>query len=79
MPGVVADTHTIVWYLSQDSRLSVAAHEALTTATTGGDLIDIPSIFRRSACAGAPSSVDQPRPKNPSVAGKDNLVAAPHF
>ena len=44
MPGVVADTHTIVWYLSKDSRLSLAAHEALTMATTVGDLIHIPSI-----------------------------------
>jgi len=44
MPGVVADTHTIVWYLSRDSRLSLAAHAALTVATTGGDLIHIPSI-----------------------------------
>src|SRR5580692_11113173 len=44
MPGVVADTHTIVWYLSKDSRLSSAAHAALTAATTGGDLIHIPSI-----------------------------------
>ena len=44
MPGVVADTHTIVWYLSKDSRLSLAAHEALTSATTGGELIHIPSI-----------------------------------
>jgi PIN domain nuclease of toxin-antitoxin system len=34
----------IVWYLSKDFRLSLAAHEALTTATTGGDLIHIPSI-----------------------------------
>ena len=42
MPGVVADTHTIV--LSRDSRLSLAAHAALTVATTGGDLIHIPSI-----------------------------------
>ena len=44
MPGVVADTHTIVWYLSKDSRLSPAAHGALTSATTGGELIHIPSI-----------------------------------
>jgi PIN domain nuclease of toxin-antitoxin system len=34
----------IVWYLSKDFRLSLAAHEALTTATTGDDLIHIPSI-----------------------------------
>jgi PIN domain nuclease of toxin-antitoxin system len=44
MAGVVADTHTIVCYLSRDSRLSLAAHAALTVATTGGDLIHIPSI-----------------------------------
>jgi len=42
MPGVVTDTHTIVWYLSRDSRLSLTAHEALTKATTRGDLIQIP-------------------------------------
>ena len=44
MPGIVADTPTIVWYLSRDSRLSLAGHPALTAATTGGDLIHIPSI-----------------------------------
>lgn len=44
MPGVVADTHTIVCYLSRDSRLSWGAHAALTAATTDGDLIHIPSI-----------------------------------
>lgn len=44
MWGVVADTHTIVWYLSKDFRLSLAAHEALTMATTAGNLIHIPSI-----------------------------------
>jgi PIN domain nuclease of toxin-antitoxin system len=44
MPGVVADTHTIVCYLSRDSRLSSTAHAALTAATTGGDIIHIPSI-----------------------------------
>lgn len=44
MPGVVVDTHTIVWYLSQDSQLSSVARAALTTATTSGGLIHIPSI-----------------------------------
>ena len=44
MPGVVADTHTIVWYLSRDSRLSSGAYAELTAATTGGNLIHIPSI-----------------------------------
>ena len=93
MPGVVADTHTIVWYLSRDSRLSLAAHAALTVATTGGGLIHIPSIclveLTYLAEKGRLPSVarealvealdDQPRPKNSCVAGTDNLVATPHF
>ena len=44
MAGLVVDTHTIVWYLSRDLRLSRVAHDALTTATTRGELIHIPSI-----------------------------------
>src|SRR5580658_5091141 len=32
---------------------------------------------RRRHRLGTPSSVDQPRPKNPCVAGTDNLVATP--
>jgi PIN domain nuclease of toxin-antitoxin system len=44
MAGVVVDTHTIVWYLSQDFRLSRVAHDALTSATARGELIHIPSI-----------------------------------
>ena len=72
MPGVVADTHTIVWYLSKDPRLSLAAHKAPTTATTGGDLIHI-----RSICL--VSSIDQTRPKNPRVAGANDLVATSRF
>lgn len=44
MASVAVDTHAIVWYLSQDSRLSSAAHDALTAATNGGEIIHIPSI-----------------------------------
>src|ERR1039458_5073032 len=33
MPAVVVDTHTIVWYLSADPRLSANAAEALDSAT----------------------------------------------
>jgi PIN domain nuclease of toxin-antitoxin system len=43
-PGVVVDTHTIVWYLSRDSRLSPTAREALRAPTAGGEFIHIPSI-----------------------------------
>jgi len=42
MPGV--DTHAIVWYLSQNSRLSRAAHDRLTASTNDGEIVYIPSI-----------------------------------
>jgi PIN domain nuclease of toxin-antitoxin system len=44
MPGIVVDTHTIVWYLEDDPRLSVRAAEALDSATAAGDAILIPSV-----------------------------------
>lgn len=44
MPGVVVDTHTIVWYLDDDQRLSSAAADALDQATADGDAIHVPSI-----------------------------------
>ncbi len=39
MPGVVVDTHAIVWYLSEDPRLSAKAAEALDSATAAGEFI----------------------------------------
>jgi PIN domain nuclease of toxin-antitoxin system len=44
MPAVVVDTHTIVWYLSADGRLSTNAAEALDSATSAGDAIHVPAI-----------------------------------
>jgi PIN domain nuclease of toxin-antitoxin system len=44
MPAVAVDTHTIVWYLSSDPRLSAKAADALDSATAGGELIHVPSI-----------------------------------
>jgi PIN domain nuclease of toxin-antitoxin system len=44
MPGVVVDTHTIVWYLSADPRLSTNAADALDSATAAGERIHVPSI-----------------------------------
>ena len=44
MPGIVVDTHTIVWYLQDDPRLSAKAAETLDTATAAGEVIYIPSI-----------------------------------
>ncbi|MBI3279289.1 MAG: PIN domain-containing protein [Acidobacteria bacterium] len=44
MPAVVVDTHTIVWYLSADCRLSANAADALDSATAAGERIHVPSI-----------------------------------
>lgn len=44
MASVVVDTHTIVWYLGGDSRLSRNATQALDNATTNGEPIYIPAI-----------------------------------
>jgi PIN domain nuclease of toxin-antitoxin system len=40
MPGVVGDTHTIVWYLSGDPRLSVADALELVSRNEVPDLPD---------------------------------------
>jgi PIN domain nuclease of toxin-antitoxin system len=44
MPAVAVDTHSIVWYLSADPRLSATAADALDLATTAGEFIHVPSI-----------------------------------
>jgi PIN domain nuclease of toxin-antitoxin system len=40
----VADTHTAIWFLSDDRRLSVAAGTVLDTADAGGDQVGVSSI-----------------------------------
>ena len=44
MSAVAVDTHTIVWYLSTDKRLSGRAIEALDHASATGGYIYVPSI-----------------------------------
>ncbi|MCC6362188.1 MAG: type II toxin-antitoxin system VapC family toxin [Bryobacterales bacterium] len=44
MPSVVADTHAVLWYLGRDSRLSIAAANALRSAVEGGAPILVASI-----------------------------------
>jgi PIN domain nuclease of toxin-antitoxin system len=44
MPGVVVDTHTVVWFLSRDPRLSTKALDVLRSTTAAGGVINIPSI-----------------------------------
>ena len=44
MSSVVADTHTVVWYLANDARLSRTAMQALDLASATGEPIYVPSI-----------------------------------
>lgn len=44
MAGVVVDTHSIVWFLSRDARLSTKAREALRSTIGRGEVISVPSI-----------------------------------
>jgi PIN domain nuclease of toxin-antitoxin system len=44
MTAVVADTHTIVWYLRESNRLSVAASTALEQAVNSGYPIYVSAI-----------------------------------
>jgi PIN domain nuclease of toxin-antitoxin system len=44
MSSVVADTHTIAWYLADLSRLSPAADAALTAAIAGGDPVLVSTV-----------------------------------
>ena len=44
MPELAVDTHTIVWYLADDPRLSTRASSALDKAASDGDPIYVPSI-----------------------------------
>ncbi|MDY6806451.1 MAG: type II toxin-antitoxin system VapC family toxin [Cyanobacteriota bacterium] len=44
MTAVIADTHTIIWYLNQSKRLSKTAEAALNTAVVGGNCIYVSAI-----------------------------------
>jgi PIN domain nuclease of toxin-antitoxin system len=44
MAAVVVDTHAILWYITQDPRLSQKALDALEATTRAGDPIYVPAI-----------------------------------
>ena len=44
MTAVIADTHTLVWYLCKPNKLSVRALNALDLATNSGKLIYVSAI-----------------------------------
>jgi PIN domain nuclease of toxin-antitoxin system len=50
MAALVADTHSILWYLAGDPELSKRAVEALDAATEGGYPIYVPAICLVEPC-----------------------------
>ncbi len=44
MAAVVVDTHAILWYITQDPRLSQKALDALEATASAGDPIYVPAI-----------------------------------
>src|SRR5438477_202429 len=44
MPSAVVDTHTIIWYLAEEPKLSRVAAAHLDRATHDGDPIFVPAI-----------------------------------
>jgi PIN domain nuclease of toxin-antitoxin system len=44
MSAVVTDTHALLWYLSNSTRLSAGASDAFETAEQNGFLIHVPAI-----------------------------------
>jgi len=44
MAALVLDTHTVLWYLAADPRLSTAARNSLLAASGSGDAMILPSI-----------------------------------
>jgi PIN domain nuclease of toxin-antitoxin system len=50
MSAVVADTHTAIWYLNQDSRLSAVAQAALRQAASGGFPVYLSAISIVEVC-----------------------------
>ncbi|MFN0170916.1 MAG: type II toxin-antitoxin system VapC family toxin [Bryobacteraceae bacterium] len=44
MASLVVDTHSVLWYIFRDARLSSAARDALHAVTEAGDPILVPSI-----------------------------------
>jgi PIN domain nuclease of toxin-antitoxin system len=44
MPSLVVDTHTLIWHITADPRLSRLARETLVETARSGDLIYIPPI-----------------------------------
>ena len=44
MPGLVVDTHALVWYLTASPRLSTSALARMEATIAAGDVIHVPAI-----------------------------------
>ena len=44
MPDIITDTHALIWYLQDDTRLSATASKHLTQCEHDGGHIYVPSI-----------------------------------
>jgi PIN domain nuclease of toxin-antitoxin system len=44
MPGLIADTHATLWYLSKSPKLSATAFARMQSTVAGGDPIFVPTI-----------------------------------
>lgn len=49
MIRAVADTHTLIWYLFGDSRLSTSAREFIDTTASEGHQVGVSAISRDGA------------------------------
>ncbi|MBL8230319.1 MAG: hypothetical protein JNL98_17655 [Bryobacterales bacterium] len=75
MPAVVLDTHTIVWYLSVDSRLSASAAAALDSATTAGEFSVPHASERRPSPKGTASTASREREPEKARGSIDRQVS----
>lgn len=71
----VADTHTVLWYLYNDARLSEVAGKVIDGAYAAGDQIAISSIALVEIVYLSPSHY--PGPQDQSVGGRYDLVGPP--
>ena len=44
MPGLVTDTHTLVWYLMRSPKLSAAASARINAAVAAGEPLFVPTV-----------------------------------
>jgi PIN domain nuclease of toxin-antitoxin system len=59
MLRAVADTHTVIWYLFGDQRLSATARATIEQAAAGGDQVALSTITLAEKGRIAPATLDR--------------------